>query len=340
MSSRRHRRRLLDFLLKMRFLTRADPVDVTADWALLSLVGPAAGDALARLGVAVPDAPARAAGARAEVRLGRGAPRARPRSTRPPRCRAAAGPGATQDRFDLLVPRAVGTRRAGPAGRPAGRHLGVRGAPGRGAAYPGSGSRPTTGRSRPRSTCWLRRYTWTRGVTAARRRWPGCTTSAGRRAGWCCCTWTGSAPTAAGRRHAGTRGRRAGGRIRRYRRSPPRARHDRAGGGEAERRRRRALLTVGDVNGRPSTRPDDPRHPTRVPQTDRRHMRRSGHDERHVDHGCSHRRGVGEGRGTGAAGDPRRAGHHGPRVRGGRRQRDPRAHPRRRRRSRPSTRAG
>jgi len=42
---------LLDFLLKMRFMTRADPVDVTADWALLSLVGPGAGEPLARLGV-------------------------------------------------------------------------------------------------------------------------------------------------------------------------------------------------------------------------------------------------------------------------------------------------
>ncbi len=33
---------LLDFLTKMRFLTRVEPADVTADWALLSLVGPAA----------------------------------------------------------------------------------------------------------------------------------------------------------------------------------------------------------------------------------------------------------------------------------------------------------
>ncbi|HEY7177009.1 MAG TPA: glycine cleavage T C-terminal barrel domain-containing protein [Micromonosporaceae bacterium] len=48
---------LLDFLLKMRFLTRADPADVTGDWALLSLVGPAAGDALARLGVSEPAPP-------------------------------------------------------------------------------------------------------------------------------------------------------------------------------------------------------------------------------------------------------------------------------------------
>ncbi len=33
---------LLDFLTKMRFLTRVEPADVTADWALLSFTGPAA----------------------------------------------------------------------------------------------------------------------------------------------------------------------------------------------------------------------------------------------------------------------------------------------------------
>ncbi|OLB81691.1 MAG: folate-binding protein YgfZ [Actinobacteria bacterium 13_2_20CM_2_71_6] len=41
---------LLDFLTKMRFLTRVEPAEVTADWGLLSLVGPAAADALAGLG--------------------------------------------------------------------------------------------------------------------------------------------------------------------------------------------------------------------------------------------------------------------------------------------------
>jgi tRNA-modifying protein YgfZ len=34
---------LLDFLNRMRFLMRVEPADVTADWALLSLVGPQAG---------------------------------------------------------------------------------------------------------------------------------------------------------------------------------------------------------------------------------------------------------------------------------------------------------
>ncbi len=40
---------LLDFLTKMRFMMRVEPADVTADWALLSLVGPAA--SVAALGV-------------------------------------------------------------------------------------------------------------------------------------------------------------------------------------------------------------------------------------------------------------------------------------------------
>jgi folate-binding protein YgfZ len=48
---------LLDFLLKMRFMTRADPVDVSADNALLSLVGPGADEALRRLGVQTPATP-------------------------------------------------------------------------------------------------------------------------------------------------------------------------------------------------------------------------------------------------------------------------------------------
>ncbi|HEU0239064.1 MAG TPA: glycine cleavage T C-terminal barrel domain-containing protein [Micromonosporaceae bacterium] len=48
---------LIDFLLKMRFLTRADPVDVTSDWAVLSIVGPDAGATLERLGVVAPEPP-------------------------------------------------------------------------------------------------------------------------------------------------------------------------------------------------------------------------------------------------------------------------------------------
>ncbi|WP_326549644.1 CAF17-like 4Fe-4S cluster assembly/insertion protein YgfZ [Micromonospora sp. NBC_01813] len=42
---------LLAYLLKMRFFTQVDPAVVTADWALLSLVGPGAVEAAGRLGV-------------------------------------------------------------------------------------------------------------------------------------------------------------------------------------------------------------------------------------------------------------------------------------------------
>lgn len=49
---------LLDFLIKMRFMTRAELVDVTADWALLSLVGPDAQAALRKIGVDIPAPPA------------------------------------------------------------------------------------------------------------------------------------------------------------------------------------------------------------------------------------------------------------------------------------------
>jgi folate-binding protein YgfZ len=42
---------LLAFLARMQFLMRVEPADVTADWALLSIVGPQAGEALGALGV-------------------------------------------------------------------------------------------------------------------------------------------------------------------------------------------------------------------------------------------------------------------------------------------------
>jgi folate-binding protein YgfZ len=48
---------LLDFLVRMRFLMRVEPADASADWALLSLVGPRSGEALAALGGAELDAP-------------------------------------------------------------------------------------------------------------------------------------------------------------------------------------------------------------------------------------------------------------------------------------------
>jgi folate-binding protein YgfZ len=45
---------LAKYLESMRFMLRVDPTDVTADWALLSLMGPRTPEALARLGVELP----------------------------------------------------------------------------------------------------------------------------------------------------------------------------------------------------------------------------------------------------------------------------------------------
>jgi folate-binding protein YgfZ len=48
---------LLAFLTKMRFLLRVEPADVTADWAVLSLVGPETPRAVEALGADVPPEP-------------------------------------------------------------------------------------------------------------------------------------------------------------------------------------------------------------------------------------------------------------------------------------------
>ncbi len=46
---------VLDYLQKMVFLRRVEPVDVSADWAVLSVIGPATADVLAAAGLPVPD---------------------------------------------------------------------------------------------------------------------------------------------------------------------------------------------------------------------------------------------------------------------------------------------
>jgi len=46
---------LVDFLQKMRFMLRVDPTLVTADWAVLTLVGPNASDILTAAGLPTPD---------------------------------------------------------------------------------------------------------------------------------------------------------------------------------------------------------------------------------------------------------------------------------------------
>jgi hypothetical protein len=45
---------VLDYLQKMRFLKRVEPVDVSSDWAVLSVVGPQTASVLAAAGVPVP----------------------------------------------------------------------------------------------------------------------------------------------------------------------------------------------------------------------------------------------------------------------------------------------
>ncbi len=106
---------LLDFLLKMRFLTQAEPADVTGDWALLSLVGPAAVSALTRAGVDVPPAPEGQAVPGPKFASSALAPR--PSTV----YHTAAWPGGGwvrrhQDRFDLLVPRTESAKVAGILG--------------------------------------------------------------------------------------------------------------------------------------------------------------------------------------------------------------------------------
>ncbi|MGH3521467.1 MAG: YgfZ/GcvT domain-containing protein [Mycobacterium sp.] len=76
---------VLDYLQKMRFLKRVEPADVSADWALVSLVGPGSAGVLAVAGLPAPPA------GRAESLPAGGFVRGN----------AWPGPGA----FDLLVPR-------------------------------------------------------------------------------------------------------------------------------------------------------------------------------------------------------------------------------------------
>lgn len=192
---------LLAYLLKMRFFTQVDPAVVTADWALLSLVGPGAVEAAGRLGVtglAEPDllavpGPKFAAGSLP------GRPTTLYAVTPLPADGPYAGGWARRVPLgvDLLVPRAAmaqlvtASTDAGvaPAGLWAYEAIRVE------SRTPGSVWRPITGRFRRKSACSGRRSTWTRAATGGRRRSPGCTTWVGRHAGWCCCTWTGSSAT-------------------------------------------------------------------------------------------------------------------------------------------------
>ncbi len=83
---------VLGYLRKMQFLKRVAPADVSADWAVLSLVGPAAATVLAVAGLAVAGLPVPETAGRAVRLAGGGFVRRMP------------WPGA--DAVDLLVPRA------------------------------------------------------------------------------------------------------------------------------------------------------------------------------------------------------------------------------------------
>jgi folate-binding protein YgfZ len=95
---------LLDFLLKMRFMARAELVDVSADWALLSLTGPDAEAALRKIGVEIPAAPEMQAVPGPKFASSEIAPRPTTVYSTTPL------PGGGwvrrhEDRFDLLAPR-------------------------------------------------------------------------------------------------------------------------------------------------------------------------------------------------------------------------------------------
>ncbi len=96
---------LLEFLTRMRFLMRVEPADVTADWAVLTVAGPGAAQAVARLGVPELDPPVVAAVPTPKFASGAVAP------TPTARYAVAAMPVGGYARrmpygIDLLVPRA------------------------------------------------------------------------------------------------------------------------------------------------------------------------------------------------------------------------------------------
>ena len=160
----------LAYLQKMRFLKRVEPGDVSDEWAVVGLVGPAADAVLLAAGHSPPVTGATAA-------PGGGFARRTPVGRRRPR-----RPEGTAGRRN----RRPGRRRCG-----ARRTVGLRGASGSRLAGRGCGSRPTTGRSRTRWAGSTRRYISTRAAIGARRRWRACRIWAGPRVGSCSCILAG-----------------------------------------------------------------------------------------------------------------------------------------------------
>ena len=298
-------------------MLRVEVADVTADWAVVGAAPALAGRLPGRHGaprVWVDPWPALGPGQRfVRRRVDEAAHPGRERRVR----RGARAARASS-------PRRCGGRARWPApGRP--RRCGSR----RGGR--GSGSRPTTGRSRTRSTGCARPSTCRRGATAGRRRSPGCTTWAGRRGGWCSCTWTARSTRC---RRTATRcshGDRQVGFV------TTAARHhelgpDRAGAGQAlDAGRRRADSPAASPRAAGGRR----RALTRLarPGARRVRVRRPYADGRVagtlITVAPTGRRAP-QGRRPAAADDARRARRRGEGLRGRRRGADPRAHPGRR----------
>jgi len=167
---------LQTFLERMRFMMRVDPQLGTDRWAVLSVIGPRAAEVLAAATLPVPDAVAALDGGGWIRRM-------------PP-----IGDGGAQV-YDLLVPRTE-------LDTTADRILGA------GASLAGidafealrvEARRPRFGvdsdhRTIPNELPWLTTAVHLdKGCYGGRRPSPACTTSAGHRGGWSCCTWTASA---------------------------------------------------------------------------------------------------------------------------------------------------
>ena len=146
---------LLTFLEKMRFLTRVEPRDATAEWAVLSLVGPRAAAALAALGVDGLAEPRVAAVPGPKFAAGSVAADPTSAVRRYAGCPAAGWPAGGGSASTCSCP---GTpwrrcRRLPAPDVPAVRAVGVRGDPGGRPRTPAGSGRPTTAPSRRRSTC-------------------------------------------------------------------------------------------------------------------------------------------------------------------------------------------
>ena len=134
-----------------------------------------------------------AAGRRRADRRGRRAP-GRPRGRRGAARRRGRAAHAVADGGDVGRPArpAGGSGRLVGAAARGGRRPRPAWTPSRRCGWPrcarGSGSTPTTARSRTRSAGSGRRCTWRRAATAARRRSRGSPTSGARPGRWCCCT--------------------------------------------------------------------------------------------------------------------------------------------------------